>query len=180
MAITETTKATKAFQLHCFNCCLLSPGQAATNDTSMIEYLTNGIDSILQSYPSAGIIIAGDFNKMKLGSLCNRFDLRKIVKKPTRGNNILDRIVSNMSPLFNEVQHLPPLGRSDHQCLLLNPKCRMSTRPRSRTFRPMNCSNLIALEIKLSKTAWDAVYGAENVDDEVSIFNGVVTQALDG
>ena len=156
------------------------PGKTAAYETSMIDYLTNGIDSILQSYPSAGIIIAGDFNKMTLGPLCNHFDLRKMVKKPTRGNNILDQIVSNMSPLFQEIQHLPPLGRSDHQCLLLNPKCRMSTRPRTRTFRPMNRSNLIALEIKLSKTAWDAVYEAEDVDDKVSIFNGVVTQALDG
>ena len=84
-----------------------------------------------------------------------------------------------MSPLFQEIQHFPPLGRSDHQCLLLNPKCRMSTRPQTRTFRPMNRSNLIALEIKLSKTAWDAVYEAEDVDHKVSIFNGVVTQALD-
>ena len=44
----------------------------------------------------------------------------------------------------------------------------------------MNRANLIALEIKLSKTAWDAVYEAEDVDDKVSIFNRVVTQALDG
>ena len=43
----------------------------------------------------------------------------------------------------------------------------------------MNRSNLIALEIKLSKTVWEAVYEAEDVDDKVSIFNGVVTQALD-
>ena len=106
---------------------------------------------------------------MKLGPLCNRYDLRKIVKKPTRGKNVLDQIVSNMSPLFQEVQHHPPLGRSDHQCLLLNPKCRMSTRPRSKTFTPMNRSNLIALEIKLSKTVWEAVYEAEDVDDKVSI-----------
>ena len=156
------------------------PGKTAAYETSMIDYLTNGIDSILQSYPSAGFIIAGDFNKMKLGPLCNRFDLRKMVKKPTRENNILDQIVRNMSPLFQEIQHLRPLGRWDHQRLLLNPKCRMSTRPRTRTIKPMNRSNLIALEIKLSKTAWDAVYEAEDADDEVSIFNGVVTQALDG
>ena len=56
----------------------------------------------------------------------------------------------------------------------------MSTRQRSRTFRPKNHSNLIALEIKLSKTVWDAAYEAEDVDDKVSILNGVVTQALDG
>ena len=90
--------------------------------------------------------------------------------------NLRKSAVSSVS----RVQHLPPLGRSDHQCLLLNPKCRMSTRPRSTTFRPMNRSNLIALEIKLSKTVWEAVYEAEDVDDKVSIFNGVVAQALDG
>ncbi len=44
----------------------------------------------------------------------------------------------------------------------------------------MKRSNLIALELRLSKTVWDAVYEAEDVDDKVSIFNGVVTQALDG
>ena len=75
------------------------PGQAAINEITMIDYLTDGIDFILQSYPSAGIIIAGDFNKMKLGTLCNCFDLRKIVKKPTRQNNNLDQIMTNMSPL---------------------------------------------------------------------------------
>ncbi|CAB4002548.1 Hypothetical predicted protein [Paramuricea clavata] len=85
------------------------PDQAAINETTMIDYLTNGIDVILQSYPSAGIIIAGDFNKMKLGTLCNCFDFRKIVKKPTRQNNTLGQIMTNMSPLFQEVQHLPPL-----------------------------------------------------------------------
>lgn len=105
-----------------------SPGQPATNKISMTDCLTNGIDSILQSYPSARITIAGDFNKMKLGLLCSRFELRKIVKKPTRGNNVLDQIQLGIliSPLFQEVLHLPPLGRMDHQCTLLNPKCMMN------------------------------------------------------
>ena len=61
------------------------PGQMAANETSMIDYLTNGIDSIIQSYPSARIIITGDFNRMKLGPLCNCFDLRKMVKSLLAG-----------------------------------------------------------------------------------------------
>ncbi len=40
-------------------------------------------------------------------------------------------------------------------------------------------SNLIALKLRLSKTVWDTVYEAEEVDDKVYIFNGVVTQALE-
>jgi hypothetical protein len=61
----------------------------------MIDYLS------YLGYPSAGIIIAGDFNKMKLGTLCNCFDLRKIVKKPTRQNNTLDQIMTIIIYLKN-------------------------------------------------------------------------------
>ncbi len=41
----------------------------------MSDYLINGIDFFLQGYPCAGITIAGDFKEMKLGTLCNRFDI---------------------------------------------------------------------------------------------------------
>ena len=44
----------------------------------------------------------------------------------------------------------------------------------------MKRSNLIALELRLSRTVWDAVYKAEDVDDKVSIFNRVISKALDG
>ncbi len=135
--VLKPQRLPRPFSCICMVAVYYLPGQLATNEITMIDYVTNGIDFILQSYPCAGIIIAGDFNKMKLGTLCNRFDLRKIVKKPTRQNNILDQIMTNMSSLFQEGQHLPPLGRSDHQCLLLNPKHRMNTRPTTKAFRSM-------------------------------------------
>jgi hypothetical protein len=70
---------------------------------------------------SVGLIITGDFNKMKLGVLCRRFHLCKKDMAYTRGKNTLDQILMNMSDLYTHVKHLPPLGRSDHQCFLLNP-----------------------------------------------------------
>jgi hypothetical protein len=44
----------------------------------------------------------------------------------------------------------------------------------------MKRSNLIALELRLRRTVWNEAYEAENLDDKVSIFNGVISQALDG
>ena len=73
---------------------------------------------LLETY--VGEKITGDFNKLNLDPLCRQFGLRKCVKSPTRGNAILDQILTNMSHLFEPAQHLPPLGRSDHQCLLFN------------------------------------------------------------
>ena len=72
------------------------------------------------------------FNKLNLNPLCRRFNLWKLVKSPTRGNNILDQILTNMSDLYDKVLHLPPIGRSDHQCLLLAPKTRQKTPPPAR------------------------------------------------
>ena len=58
--------------------------------------LTTCMDNVLPQQPSSGIVIAGDFNQLKLKELCNRFNLKKSVKKPTRGQNTLDQILTNM------------------------------------------------------------------------------------
>jgi len=95
------------------------PGQSKEREREMQDYLTKGVDIVLQDYPSAGVIIAGDINTFNPNILCQCLSLKKLVKAPTRGQNTLDQILTNMKELFSEPQHLPPIGRSDHQCLLL-------------------------------------------------------------
>ena len=90
------------------------PGQPAEAKKDMLFFLTNAIDSILRDLPSIGLIVTGDYNHMNLNPLCSRFNLRKVVKAPTRGRNTLDQILKNMSDLYNDVKHPLPLGRSDH------------------------------------------------------------------
>ena len=71
------------------------PGQTAEAQKVMLDYLSHGLDLFLCDHPSAGMVIAGDFNKLNLGSLCRQFNLRKAVKAPTRGRNVLDQILTN-------------------------------------------------------------------------------------
>ena len=78
------------------------------NERGTNEYLTKGLDSVMQDFPSAGIFVIGVFNQMKLNVLCCRFNLKKVVRSPTRCNNVLDQILTNMTDLYNEVIHLPP------------------------------------------------------------------------
>jgi hypothetical protein len=132
---------------------------------------------LLETY--VGERITGDFNKLNLDLLCRQFGLRKCVKSPTRGNAILDQILTNMSHLFEPAQHLPPLGRSDHQCLLFKPKQRMKLPPITKKFRPMKPGNLQTLQAEMSKETWESVINAEDVDDKVFIFNTLVTNMLD-
>ena len=114
------------------------PGENAVEEKEMTDYLTECLDKLLQETPSAGILLADDFNQLYLGGLCRRFSLRKLVHAPTRGLNVLDQILTNMPELFNPVKHLPPLGRSDHQCLLVQPKLQVKLKATTREIRIYN------------------------------------------
>ena len=53
-----------------FSCILLvgvyyPPGQTAEAEKVMLDYLSYGLDLFLRDHPSAGMVIAGDFNKLK-------------------------------------------------------------------------------------------------------------------
>ena len=155
------------------------PGQSAEQAIDMIEYLTTCIDNVLRQRLSSGIVIGEDFNQLKLKELCNRFNLKRSVTKPTRGQNTLDQILTNMLPLFDTVDHLPPLGRSDHQCLLIKPTKRRKTPARSKRIRLKNRANLINLSLKMVSEDWTAVYSTQDVDEKVSNCNSIIIKMLD-
>ena len=123
-------------------------------------------------------LIAGDFNKLNLSRLCNRFDLKKHVTAPTRGNNILDQYCTNMHKFFNPVQHLPPIGRSDHQCLLLIPAVRQKTPAKSERIRLLTTANHYALSLRIIQEEWTSVYEARDVDEKVGNFNSILTKIV--
>ena len=108
-------------------CCIITaglyfpPGKSTNETRELIEYLTECLDLVLMERPSAGIVITGDFNHLNPSQICQRFCLRKVVRAPIRGSNILDQLLTNMFKLSNRVQNLPPLGRSGHQCILFTP-----------------------------------------------------------
>ena len=64
------------------------PGQSSKSGRECVDYLTQGVDSVLVERPSAGVIIAGDLNSLNPCSLCHRLDLKRVVKAPTRGNTV--------------------------------------------------------------------------------------------
>ena len=155
------------------------PGQSAESERELIEYITRGLDSVLRDYPSAGVCIMGDFNQMKLSRLCRRFNLKKSVKAPTRGTRVLDQILTNMSDLYKEVVHLPPVGRSDHQCLLYSHKTIQTVKPSTRKLRLTKPCNLNALGLKLNLEDWKPIFEARDINNKVSLFTNTIIDILD-
>ena len=69
-----------------------------------------------------------------------------------------------MSDFYDEVMHLPPVGRSDHQCLLLSPKIKHKVKPTSRKVRLRKPYNLAALGLKLNLEEWNLVFQVRDVN----------------
>ena len=153
--------------------------RSVAKETELNNYITERLDNLLKERPSAGIVITGDINQLDPRPLCRRFDLRKMVKSPTRGNNILDQILTNMSNVYGEAKLLPPLGCSDHQCIVYTP---LNHRPPGKAFvkitRNLKAVNITALGLKLNLENWESVYQAENVDEKVEAFNNILRGAL--
>jgi hypothetical protein len=97
-----------------------------------------------------------------------------MVSSPTRDNNILDQILTNMADLYSPAKHIPPLGRSDHQCLWLYPKIANKPPPISKIVRRHNPGSKQTSNRIVALQNWDNVIMATDVDDKVEIFNGTV------
>ena len=135
----------------------------------MIKYLTRNLDRLLYDRPSSAIVIAGDFNKLNLTRLCSRFNLKKSILAPTRGNNTLDQVLTNMRDMYNPTIHLPPLWHSDHQCLLLVPKQKEKLPICYKRGRILTPGNLAVLSRKVIPEDWFNVYAVEEIDEKVKV-----------
>ena len=75
-------------------CCFYSPPQRKKN-SKLVDHMTETINELYQVHPSAGIIIAGNRNGMEMADLVSIDpSLKQVVKLPTRGQNILDVVMS--------------------------------------------------------------------------------------
>ena len=62
----------------------------------MIQYLYECPKVIESEFPNNGTILLGDFNKLKVPRIQNAFNLKQVVKFPTRGRNILDFLLTDL------------------------------------------------------------------------------------
>ena len=96
----------------------------SSSDSAMLEYLTNCLSSIESQYPNSGIILLRDFNQLNIASLKRGYNLKQIVKFPTRGSNILDLVLTNLKDLFKDPIQRAPFGLSDHVSVEVQPQVR--------------------------------------------------------
>ena len=65
------------------------------NNPEILDYLWQSLSSIESRFPNSGLLIVGDFNRLNTKRLQNSFDLKQIVKFPTRGDKIMDLVLTS-------------------------------------------------------------------------------------
>ena len=73
-----------------------------------------------QEHPHAGIVVLGDFNRLRDAALTS-YPLKQVVNKPTRKVAILDKIYTNLMDWYDRPVVLPNVGRSDHRAVIMSP-----------------------------------------------------------
>ena len=120
------------------------------------------------------LIIMGDFNypdinwstnncnsqasEQFVDTIHNMF-LSQIVEQPTRGNTILDLILTSDTNMTHDIDVGEPLVSSDHNCIrfLLNVNFENSNRPKS--FLDFSKAEFEGFNTELSYINWDGVLG---------------------
>ena len=91
-------------------CCFYYHPPRSKKNSVLLSHLTTTLQSLLTTYPGAGIVISGDRNSIDIQSLLGiEPSLRQMVKNPTRGPKILDVILSNLHCFYDDVQIIPPI-----------------------------------------------------------------------
>ena len=123
--------------------------------SDLVGHLIDSCDSILSSDPNAKIIIAGDVNTLDINDLMRQQSLTQVVKKPTRGENILDVFLANSPLIFKKPILTTSLVRYDHKSILILPKSVVKPIRKTVYIRYTREQHKVKMEFKLKSNDWN-------------------------
>ena len=114
--------------------------------------------------------------------LKSNFNLKQIVQFPTRGQNTLDKVLTNLEDYYALPIKLSALGLSDHSSVEVQPKQRVSTSRSKQTVisRDLRPSNRHTMRLYLEQVDVAAKITAEkSCESKVSMLQTILQNGLD-
>ena len=147
-----------------------------SDDEYLNSYLLDTLGIIESSFPQAAAIITGDFNRLNISHLKCQFQLKQLINFPTRGEAILDLILTNLKHVYQVPTRLAPFGLSDHYTISPIPKERKKTISTNKTVtvRDMRPSKKQALGRFLHSIEWTILDSMNNMDMKATYFNDII------
>ena len=94
---------------------------SSADNSDMLDYLSNCLSLLESRFPNCGLIILGDFNKLNVSRLRSCYNQKQLVNFPTRGNNTLDIVQTNLSTYYDKHSKCAPSWLSDHVTIEIRP-----------------------------------------------------------
>lgn len=136
---------------------------------SALGQLHDAISKHETKQPDAVFIAAGDFNHCNLRTVLPKY--HQHVSFPTRENNILDQVYSNVKGAYKAVPR-PHFGRADHISIFLYPTYRQLLKqapPVSKAVKVWNEETDLVLQDCFDCTNWDVFRTAAVREDTVDL-----------
>jgi hypothetical protein len=146
-----------------------------------INHIITTMSKYLNKHKSAKFCLCGDFNDLETGAITTLFPITQLVDFPTRGENILDKIFTDVDEYIN-------IGYNRQPAILLNDHCALSIEPTSRKQQPryhtvkkhmVTPKSKIALTEELSGVSWQELHDHSSVDDKVELFQNTINALYD-
>ena len=171
-------KLPRAFSCIILACMYHPPG---ANSAAMRDHVINGVDSMVRKHPYCGVLLTGDFNQLNDKFLKTHYRYAQLVKVPTRGQSTLDKIWTNMSPVYDTPITLSELGSSDHNMVLLRPTHGHSLVKGSTvrvTIRCMSSDNRAKFSAMLSAVRWETMFRMRSCEEQFIFYQTVIDQLM--
>ena len=126
------------------------------------------------------MVIRGDFNKANIKPLSNK-GVKQVVRALTRGSNVLDLIITDMSKIYRQANIIPPIGKSDHSTVPWKPEISKLPQPASvsLTGRPMPDSAIRKFGQWITAYDWRPVLDATTVQYKTTTFYSIMQHQVD-
>ena len=150
---------------------------------TLIDHLQQSVDLITTDHPDAGIVIAGDMNHLDITQLTTG-GFAQVVTQPTRQGAILDKIITNISEYYKIPNIVPPIGQSDHNVVLWEPKPALHMHKpnliQSRYVRPIKDSGLREFGQWIVNHKWEDIHNVHHVQAKCDILYQTLDDAIEG
>ena len=145
----------------------------------LADHIIDTTDQLRSRYTDLGFCITGDFNRMDIMPLLRGNDLKQIVDFHTRGRATLDLIITNMKAQYKAPTPYSPIGKSDHSCVLWNPKSRKPQNViRTKVTRPFPDDKVRAFGRWIQGLSWDEVYCCSGTQNKIDKFYSVLNKGI--
>ena len=134
-----------------------SPPQSQFKE-ELHDHIINTIDHIRLADENASFIIMGDFNDFSSEPIERQTSLIQVVKQATRGNSVLDKILTDLNDSYLEPDISAPISFSDHSVVTLSPRIIMAPKTSLVTsLRPFRDSSIREFGQWITQMDWSAL-----------------------